>query len=215
MLRESIHDESPRVRLEAIVACSYVPKPETVEVLVQALDSPNDRFIDYALAQSIRALQPLWKPALAAGKLTFGGNATHAEHLKKIASTAPAVEHPGKIVYDALCLNCHQPGGNGLPGVYPALAGSDWIAGDAATLAKIVIHGLNGPMKVKGEDFKQVAPIPMPPMGLNDQQIADVLTYIRSNFGNQAAAVKPEEVKAARDATSNRNGFWTAEELKK
>ena len=215
MLQERIHDENPRVRLEAIVACSYVPKPETVEVLVQALDSPRDKFIDYAMAQSIRALQPLWKPALAAGKLTFGGNAAHAEYLKKIASTAPVAEHPGKIVYDALCLNCHQPGGNGLPGVYPALAGSDWIAGDAATLAKIVIHGLSGPIKVKGKDFKQVAPVPMPPMGLNDQQIADVLTYIRNNFGNHAPAVKPDEVKAVRDATSSRSVFWTEEELKK
>ena len=55
----------------------------------------------------------------------------------------------------------------------------------------------------------------MPPMGLSDTQIADVLSYVRSNFGNQAKDVKGGVVKAAREATSNRTTFWTAEELLK
>ena len=211
LLAKSIHDENPRVRLETVVACAHVLKPEAITVAAQALDSTHDKFIDYALTQVVKSLKPLFQPVLGQMKLSV----PQLAFVKKIANAAPTIKHPGKAVYDALCLNCHQPTGLGLPGVYPALAESDWVAGDATTLSKIVMHGLNGPIKVKGEDFKQVAPIPMPPMGLNDQQMADVLTYVRSNFGNKASAVKPEEVKAVRDANSARATFWTGEELKK
>jgi mono/diheme cytochrome c family protein len=211
LLSKCANDDNARVRLEAIVACSHVAKPEAITIATQALDHPRDKFIDYALAQATKALKPQFQPTLASLKLSDTARA----YVTKIASAAQVAEHPGKVIYDALCLNCHQPTGLGLPGVYPPLAGSDWVAGDVATLSKIVIHGLIGPIKVKGEDFKQVALIPMPPMGLNDQQIADVLTYVRSNFGNSAPAVKPNDVKAARDANAARMTFWTEPELKK
>jgi mono/diheme cytochrome c family protein len=211
LLGKSIRDEHARVRLESIVACAHVQKPEAIEVAAQALDSPRDRFIDYALTQVVKSLKPQFLPVMKQLKLTD----THRAFVEKIATAAPAVEHPGKVVYDMLCLNCHQPTGLGLPGMYPPLAGSDWVTGDAMTLIKIVMHGVTGPMKVNGKDFIQVAPIPMPPMGLDDQQMADVLTYVRSNFGNNAPAVKPGDVKALREAKSGRIGFWTQEELRK
>ena len=139
----------------------------------------------------------------------------HAAYLRKIASTAPVAEHPGKIVYDALCLNCHQPDAKGLPGIYPPLSGSEWAHGDKTLPIKIALHGLTGPIEVDGKPFGTINPLPMPPMGLNDQQTADVLTYIRSNFGNKADVITADEVKALRDATSGRDTFWTAGELKK
>ena len=213
LLAKSIHDEHPRVRLESVVATSHSTRPEAVEVAAQALDLPHDKFIDYALTQVVKALKPQFMPVLAS--LKFNGNATQAAFVKKIASSVAVAEHPGKVVYDALCLNCHQPTGLGLPGIYPPLAASDWVNGDPATLAKIIIHGLNGPIKVNGTDFKQVAPIPMPPMGLNDQQIADVLTYVRSNFGNKAPAVTADTIKAVRAANAERSTFWTGSELGK
>ncbi len=213
LLTLAVRDENPRVRLEAVVACAHVMKPEAVEVAVQALDLPTDRFIDYALKQVVKSLKPQFQPVLA--KLTFGGNAKQAEYVKKIASAAAVVDHPGKQVYDALCLNCHQPEGKGLPGIYPSIAGSDWAAGDPARLIKMLTHGLSGPIRVNGEDFKQLAPLPMPPMGLNDQQVADVLSYVRANFSNKAAAVTPEEVKTVRAATADRTALWTAEDLAK
>jgi mono/diheme cytochrome c family protein len=92
------------------------------------------------------------------------------------------------------------------------LAKSDWVAGDVQTLIKITMHGLAGPTKVQGKDYGLV---PMPPMGLDDQQLADVLTYVRNAFGNKAPAVKVEEVKAVRDATKGRTAPWTAVELGK
>lgn len=213
LLGKSIRDEHPRVRLESVIACSHVAKPGAVEVAARALDSPRDRFIDYALAQVVKALKPQFVSVMAS--LKFDGKAEHSAFVKKIANAAPAAEHPGKIVYDALCLNCHQPTGLGLPGIYPPLAESDWVTGDAATFAKVVMHGLGGPIKVNREDFKQVAPVPMPPMGLSDQQIADVITYVRGNFGNTAPAIRADQVKAVRATVGDRTAFWTADELKK
>jgi mono/diheme cytochrome c family protein len=145
-------------------------------------------------------------------KISFAKPA-HADFVKKMASAAPVVAHPGKMVYEALCLNCHQPEGKGLPGVYPSIAQSDWVKGDTAKLIKIVLHGLSGPIKVNGSDFQQLAPLPMPPMGLDDQQMADVLTYVRAGFGNHASAVTPAEVKAVRAANATRSTLWTQEEL--
>ena len=111
-------------------------------------------------------MQPRWQPVLA--KLTFAKPA-QAEYVKKIANAAPVVAHPGKVIYDALCLNCHQPEGKGLPGIYPSIAESDWVNGDPTRLIKIVLQGLSGPVTVNGTEFKQLAPLPMPPMGLNDK----------------------------------------------
>lgn len=210
-LTKAANDIHPRVRLEAVVAAARLNQPQAVEIATQVLDHPMDKFLDYALRQSVRASQPQWQPVLT--KLTFNNKPAQADYVKKIANAAPVVIHPGKAVYDALCLNCHQPEGKGLPGVYPSIAGTDWIRGDAAKLIKIVLHGLNGPIQVDGKEFKQIAPLPMPPMGLDDQQMADVLTYVRSHFGNQAPAVTPEEVKKVRAATSERTTFWTQEEL--
>lgn len=71
LLRASIRDEHPRVRLEAIVACSGVKSPQAIEVAAQAVEMPRDRFIDYALSQAVSALKPYWSPALARGELHF------------------------------------------------------------------------------------------------------------------------------------------------
>jgi mono/diheme cytochrome c family protein len=197
--------------LEAVVACAHLCTPGAVTIATQVLEHPRDKFIDYSLRQAVRALEPQWKPVLA--KLDFGGKQDEAAFVKAIATAAPVAEHPVKAIYDGLCLNCHQPEGKGLPGVYPPLAESDWVRGAPDRLIKIVLHGLNGPIHVKGEEFKQLAPVPMPPMGLNDQQAADVLSYVRSNFGNNAAPVAPAEVQKVRADTEGRAVFWTAGEL--
>jgi len=85
--------------------------------------------------------------------------------------------------------------------------------GDKNALIRIVLHGLSGPISVGGVPYGVATPIPMPPMGLDDQQAADVLSYVRENFGNRAPAVTPGEVGAVRAATSSRTTFWTAAEL--
>ncbi len=211
ILLKSAVDPDARVRLEAVVASTYVAFPDAVEIPGLASTQPRDRFIDYALTQSIRALKPQWQPALAS--LTFGGNTAARDFVVKIGGAVPPPEHPGKATYDSLCLNCHQSNAKGLVGIYPPLAGSEWVNGDKAAPIKMLLHGLSGPITVKGEPFGTGNPIPMPPSGLDDQKIADVLTYIRANFGNQADAVTAEEVRTLREKHKARTTLWTVPEL--
>jgi len=205
-LAKAIADPQPRVRLEAVVALSHVGGQTSLRTALGEVDQPSDKFLDYALKQTVRHLAP------TAGKLSAELSAPQAAYLKKVMSSGPAVISPGQAIYEALCLNCHQASAQGLIGVYPPLAKSEWVAGDAQTLIRITMHGLAGPTKVQGKDYGVV---PMPPMGLDDQQLADVLTYVRSAFGNKAPAVKPDEVKAVREANRGRTAPWTAVELGK
>ena len=103
----------------------------------------------------------------------------------------------GSKVYKATCIACHQADGLGVQRMNPPLVKTKWVLGDKEALAKIVINGLKGgEIEIDGDDFHN----PMPPMGaqLNDQEIADVLTYVRNSFGNKASAVTVADVKAAR-----------------
>lgn len=215
LLHQCVQDENPRVRLEALVAASYVPKAEAVQVVTAALEMKRDPFLDYAIRQSARALQPRWAPALAANQLNLGGSAAQADYLRKLAGTPPTPPSPGESIYEMACLPCHQPEGKGLPGVYPPLVGSEWVRSDPARLIKILLHGLTGPVTVAGQAFGGPNAVPMPSLsGLTDEQIADVLTFVRNEFGVNSSAVSPAEVKKVRAATSNRATAWTAEELK-
>lgn len=117
----------------------------------------------------------------------------------------------------AVCFACHQPTGMGLPNMFPPLAGSDWVkAKKADRMIRIVLHGLSGPVQVNGVPFTTPAPL-MPPQGaaLSDQQIADVLTYVRAEFGGGASEVTADQVKAIRDAEKARAAMWTEAELLK
>lgn len=122
----------------------------------------------------------------------------------------------GQAVYMQVCFACHQPTGLGLPGMFPPLAGSDWInAAKPDRLIRIVLHGITGPLQLNGQPFNSPAPL-MPPQGtLSDDQIANVLTYVRTNFGNQASAVSAAEVKAIRESEKARTAMWTQVELEK
>lgn len=122
----------------------------------------------------------------------------------------------GQTVYMQVCFACHQPTGMGLPGMFPPLAGSDWVtAVKPDRLIRIVLHGITGPIQLNGQPFTSPAPI-MPPQGtLSDEQIANVLTYVRTNFGNKASAVTAAEVKAIREAEKARMSMWTQAELEK
>jgi putative membrane-bound dehydrogenase-like protein len=214
LLQQAVRDAHPRVRLEAVVAASYVPNTEAVAVVTQALESPRDPFLDYAIRLSARALQPRWSPALGANQLALNGSAQQLDYLRKLVGTPPAKASPGQQVYEMACLPCHQPEGKGLPGVYPPLSGSEFVQGDPSRLIRILLHGLTGPITVAGQQYGGANSVPMPSMGgLSNEQIADVLSYVRGTFGNQAPAVSPQEVQRVRTATSNRLDPWTLSEL--
>ena len=132
---------------------------------------------------------------------------------------APSAESlaRGQTVYMQVCFACHQPTGLGLPNMFPPLAGSDWAAAKKPDrMIRMVLHGFTGPITINGQPFTTPAPL-MPPQGtaLSDQQIADVLTYVRHNFGNKASPVTPDHVKAIRDAEKARTAMWTEAEIQK
>lgn len=102
---------------------------------------------------------------------------------------------PGRLVYDQYCAACHKPQGEGLPGTYPPLAGSEWMKGSPAKMAALVLDGLSGPIMVKGQPYNEL----MPPLRfLTDQQIADVLTYTRQSFGNRESSITFRDVATVR-----------------
>ncbi len=103
----------------------------------------------------------------------------------------------GKVLFAGTCSVCHQPNGAGLAGVFPPLAKSDYLAADVKRAIGIVLHGLTGPVTVNGTPYNSV----MPPMNqLNDDEIANILTYVLSDWGNPGGQVSAEDVKKARAA---------------
>ncbi|MEQ1748041.1 MAG: cytochrome c [Prosthecobacter sp.] len=125
-----------------------------------------------------------------------------------VTSDLPGFEE-GRTLFTTICAVCHQPTGMGLPGMFPPLAGTDWVnAAGPDRVIRMVLHGFMGPITINGKPFTTPAPM-MPPQGaLPDKQIAAVLTYVRNSFGNKASAVTPEQVKAIRDAEKARVAMW-------
>jgi len=116
----------------------------------------------------------------------------------------------GAAVYARTCIACHQPTGLGLPPVFPPLANAPIVAGNPELPVKFILQGLMGPITVNGMTYNSMMP---PVAGVSDADIADVLTYVRQSFGNQANAVTADQVKAIRAATAGRTTMWTTAEL--
>ncbi|MEP6845528.1 MAG: cytochrome c [Panacibacter sp.] len=100
----------------------------------------------------------------------------------------------GKEIYTVYCQTCHMDEGQGLEGVFPPLAKSDYLMADKKRSIEQVIYGAKDEMKVNGKVYNGE----MPESDLQDEQVSDVLNYIRNSFGNKGNAVTPEEVKALR-----------------
>lgn len=101
----------------------------------------------------------------------------------------------GKDVYSAYCMSCHMEQGEGLEGAYPPVAKSDYLMADKKRSIKQVIYGANGEIKVNGVVYNAE----MPGIDITDEEVSDVLNYVRNSFGNKGVAVTPAEVKALRE----------------
>lgn len=101
----------------------------------------------------------------------------------------------GKKVYETYCLNCHQPDGKGIPRMNPPLTKTKLVLGDRTKLINIILNGMDEEVEINGIAY--LNPMPSQPH-LKDQEIADVLTYVRNSFGNKATLVTAVQVKAAR-----------------
>jgi mono/diheme cytochrome c family protein len=119
----------------------------------------------------------------------------------------------GKKIYMANCATCHQATGTGVAGQYPPLAGSEWVLGSTKRLGMILLKGAEGPMTVKGQQYGSAVMQPWEKT-LTDAKIADVLTYIRQEWGNQAGPVAPEGISALRKEIAGHAGSYREPDLK-
>ena len=101
----------------------------------------------------------------------------------------------GQVVYATICHNCHMDNGQGREGVYPPLAKSDFLIKDAKRAVDIVVNGLNGEIFVNGKKYNLDMPAQTQ---LTDQQVSDVLNFVRNSWGNKSKAITTTQVKAAR-----------------
>ena len=141
--------------------------------------------------------------------------AKNSSNAKKLEKEFPR----GVAIYKSVCQTCHGSDGNGVTALAPPLNNSEWVVGDKNRLASIVLYGLTGPVSVSGKLYK--APEingDMPGIGQNkefsDEDIAEVLSFIRSSWNNKAGKVLAEEVNNARNKNKGRQNPFSSEELK-
>lgn len=205
LLMQAVKDENSRVRLDAIVAASWIGKEKGLPILAEAKKKPLDDWMIYAYETAIAHLndENVRKKKEAAVVSTLTGKDLDLYKL-------------GKNIYakEGYCITCHQADGNGLSASgFPPLAGTKWALGNEDRLIKIVLKGLLGPIEVNGRQY--AGQVPMTPFGglLNDKEVAAVLTYIRNSFGNKASIIQPERVKAVRAATISQKDIYNASQL--
>jgi len=130
-------------------------------------------------------------------------------------SSRPSAFTKGKKLYNTpgACVTCHQANGQGLETAhFPPLANSEWATGSEEILTRIVLHGVQGPLKVGDKEYGVVPMVPTIWKAWPDEDIAAVITYIRNEWGNEAPEVTAETVKRIREKEGDRTP-WTAEEL--
>jgi mono/diheme cytochrome c family protein len=119
----------------------------------------------------------------------------------------------GKKIFSANCAQCHQMSGLGVPGQYPPLAGSEYVNGGTRRLGMIVLKGLQGPLTVKGASFGSAVMQPWEKT-LTDAKIADVLTFVRQEWGNTGGPVTADAIGALRKELSSHPNSYTEPDLK-
>lgn len=127
-------------------------------------------------------------------------------------SGSAADNSPGAKIFSTRCASCHQNNGQGMPGIYPPLAGSEWVQGEPTRPIRIVLSGFQGKINRAGKDYNGV----MTPWKdlLNDEEIAQVLTYIRSAWDNKGDAIEAKLVAEIRAKTAAKPGSYAEDELK-
>ena len=210
LLKAMASDSHGRVRMEVILAASWLTSDEGLEILDIASARPLDDWIkpvfDTALA-TLTGESPTLVPDKESGEVI--------SNLAQLKGEARRLYTLGKEVYhrEGHCVTCHQPDGMGLPAAqFPPLSGTEWVLGDQERLVKLTLHGLLGPIEVKGVKYPGLVPMTAF-KGLSNEEIAAVLTYVRNSFGNSADPVLPQKVSLVRQKTGSRKSFYSPAEL--
>lgn len=206
LLVEAAKDSHGRVRLEALVAASWLDKNDGLKVVNEAGKHDLDEWMVHAHETAVAHLN---------GENVKKKEAEIRTHLKGVERDLFV---QGKELYqrEAYCGTCHQEHGQGLAASgYPPLKQSKWVREDAERLIKLTLKGIYGPMNVLNRDYPGT--VPMTPFEglMTDEEVAAVLTYVRNTFDNRAGAISPEQVKEIRAKIADKEGFYIAEELLK
>ena len=238
LLLQAARDEHPRVRLEAIVAASWLDNVDGARVVLEAMKLPLDAWmgpvtkliLQHTLKDDVEQIRGGDFAANPNAQQFFAGTfdfpaPPKSEAQKSYGPTRPLtgednrVYRIGQEVYlrDGHCATCHQANGEGMANIYPPLAKSDWLDDDER-LIKIVLKGIWGPMDVAGQHFDPSKGVP-PMMGfggmLNDNELAAVMSYVRQSFGNDGELISSDAVRRVREATKDRTNFYLVEEILK
>jgi mono/diheme cytochrome c family protein/glucose/arabinose dehydrogenase len=243
LFMRAANDIDGRVRLEAIVAASWLDNADGARIVLEALKHPLDRWmgpvtkqiLEYTLKDDVAALQSSGRLDLAdnpnaraylEGKYTIGSAPPPAAlqvfgPTRQLADDQLKAYNLGREVFnrDAHCATCHQPNGQGMKDVYPPLVAKNnpWFQNDERQI-KLVLKGLWGPIEVAGNHYdpsKGVPPMPGFGVFLNDEELAAVLTYVRQSFGNDLPAISQDQVAKLRTATKDRVDFYSIEDMMK
>lgn len=209
ILAQAASDQSTRVRLHTAIAASWIPAGKGLPILAEIEKLPSDKWL---------------APVLETATAHLKGQKIKSETAEKIRKpTSPlkgealTLFKEGHEVYsrEGHCITCHQSDGKGLPAaMFPPLAGTKWINGSEDRLIKLTLHGLLGPIEVKGEKYPGQVPMTAFQQ-LSNEEIAAVLTYVRNTFSNKAPTVTPAKVAEVREATRAQNGFLAPADLLK
>ena len=210
LLEKAAADPEGRVRLEATVAASWIPDKKAATKIVEiAAALPTDEWSKNAVQTAKDRLAGVAEKAVTDHPVLPAPAHLSADAKKQYLA--------GQEIYfrEGLCVTCHQPNGKGLDPAFPSIEKSPWVTEDTERLIKITLFGLMGPIEVNGKKYDGL--VPMTPFGgmLKDEEIANVLTFVRNSFGNQADPVTAAQVKKVRDSQPGRLMFYTTEELLK
>lgn len=205
--KKAVSDDYGRVRMEAFVAASWLDKNIALEILEEAGKYPLDDWMEDAYQSALTN----------ASKIVIT-----KEDKSNIASSFAGKDKikylKGKEIYerDGYCSTCHQPDGMGLEASgFPPISETNWVSGSDERLIKLTLKGLHGPILIKGKQYP--GQVPMTPYEglLNDDEVAAVLTYVRSSFNNKSKPISSEQVKLVRSAIADKKGFYAPADLMK
>ena len=199
-------------------ALGPIATPAAFVRLNDLVNTSKDKFVTAAAFSGLDHREAAFKAAIGdkpldktlAGWIEKVGQKKKGSSGSTLKGDALASFERGKALYhgEAACFGCHAPDGGGMVGLAPPLNESEWVTGKPELMAKVLLHGMTGPITVKGVKYE--TPAGMPALAGNpmftDEKIADIMTYVRNEWDNKAAPVQAELVKKLRAETSSQLG---------
>jgi mono/diheme cytochrome c family protein/glucose/arabinose dehydrogenase len=229
--KASAHSQET-LRMLAQLACMEFQAKTVVGKLAQTTGWQREALMDGFLASQEKVnleAKPAFLDELAANRdiaarervqklrlaLSWPGSesAMTTERREPLSDAAQKQIARGAEVYQTVCGLCHQPTGFGVPNVAPPLLESEWVAGEPERLIRIALQGLYGEIEVNGETWNLAMPGQGANPALDDAKLADVLSYVRNAWGNEASVISAAQVAAVREQTKTRRLPWTADTL--